>query len=430
MSTLEPNRGQINGLPANPRSISEEKFEKLKHNIKDYPEMLKYRSLMVFPVDNKYVIIGGNMRYEAMKQLGYNDVPCIVLPKTTTVEQLKAYVILDNNEFGKWDWDMLANEWDEVNLQEWGIDPVTDWTDKNGGNEGPETTDEDNFDEQTEEIQTICKFGDIWKLGQHILMCGDSTDTPSVAILMGDDKADMLLTDPPYNVAVKNSQGMTIINDNMNSQMFCQFLTKAFAAASAVMTNGCPFYVWFASKEHINFEEALMRNRLIVRQELVWNKNQFILGRSHYQWKHEPCLYGWKGNSCKYFTDRRNETSVIDDVDQIKIDKMKKEDMRVLLHKIYDDSTPVTVINENKPNADSEHPTMKPVRLFGRIISNSSRKGDIVLDTFGGSGTTIIACEQLERKSRIMELDPHYCDVIIARWQKFTGKTAERLPYK
>ena len=220
---------------------------------------------------------------------------------------------------------------------------------------------------------------------------------------------------------------MTIKNDNIASDKFGEFLTKAFTAAKSVLAPGCPFYIWFASCEHINFEQALNKVGLKVRQELIWNKNAFTLGRSHYQWKHEPCLYGWQGDTCRYFIDLRNLSTVIQDEDELNIDKMTKGEMKALLHKIYEEKIPVTVINEAKPLQDADHPTMKPVRLFGYQIGNSSKPGDIVLDTFGGSGTTIIACEQLCRKCYMMELDPHYCDVIIARWEKLTGNKATNI---
>ena len=286
---------------------------------------------------------------------------------------------------------------------------------------------EDDFDEEKEQVETICQPGDLWQLGNHRLMCGDSTKKEDVAKLMQGELAHLWLTDPPYNVAVQNSQGMTIANDNMASDEFRKFLRSAFDAASQVLVKGCPFYIWFASKEHINFEGALNDNGLMVRQELVWNKNHFILGRAHYQWKHEPCLYGWKGDSCRYFIDKRNRASVIQDEQEINIDKMKAAEMRELLHKIYEQRTPVSVIDCMKPTKDEDHPTMKPVRLFGYQVSNSSQPGDIVLDTFGGSGTTIVCCEQLHRKARLMELDPHYCDVIIARWEKLTGGKAIKI---
>lgn len=228
-------------------------------------------------------------------------------------------------------------------------------------------------------------------------------------------------------MAVKNTQGMTIQNDDMDSASFRTFLVGAFRAANSVMGDGCPFYVWLSSSEYTNFEGALNDVGLRVKQQLIWNKNHFTLGRAHYQWKHEPCLYGWKGDVCRYFIDFRNRATVIEDEKEINIDRMKASEMRELLRRIYEQKVPTTVICENKPSIDSDHPTMKPVRLFGYQITNSSMPGDIVLDTFGGSGTTIVACEQLKRKARLMELDPHYCDVIIARWEKLTGNKAEKV---
>jgi site-specific DNA-methyltransferase (adenine-specific) len=286
---------------------------------------------------------------------------------------------------------------------------------------------EDDFDPDAEPVPTTCKAGDIWQLGNHRLMCGDSTKHEDVAKLMNGELAHLWLTDPPYNVAIENSQGMTIQNDSMASDDFRKFLIGAFDAANSVMAKGCPFYIWFATREHMNFEGALNDVGLQVRQELIWNKNSIVLGRSHYQWKHEPCLYGWKGDSCRYFIDRRDRATVIEDEEEIDIDKMKKDEMKELLHKIYDSKIPTTVINCPKPTKDADHPTMKPVRLFGYLMRNSSRQHDIILDTFGGSGTTIVAAEQLDRKARLMELDPHYCDVIIARWEKLTGQKAIKL---
>lgn len=285
---------------------------------------------------------------------------------------------------------------------------------------------EDDFDPD-QHYEPMSKTGDVFQLGDHRLMCGDSTKAEDVAKLMQGEQAVLWLTDPPYNVAIQNSQGMTIANDNMASHEFRQFLRDAFAAANTVLVNGCPFYIWFASKEHINFEGALNDNGLKVRQELVWNKNRFILGRAHYHWKHEPCLYGWKGDSCRYFIDVRTRSTVYSDEEEIDIDKMKKADMRKLLHDILDNKNPTTVINCMTPTKDADPPTMKPVRLFGYQIANSSRPGDIILDTFGGSGTTIVAAEQLSRKARLIELDPHYCDVIIARWEKLTGQKAQKI---
>ena len=303
-----------------------------------------------------------------------------------------------------------------------------DWNHGEAEDEYDLKVEDDEFNEEEEYIEPRTKAGDIWQLGEHRLICGDSCSKETIVKLMDGVQARLWLTDPPYNVDVKNSQGMKIANDNMESQLFGKFLRDAFSAAEAVLEPGGSFYVWFASKEHINFESALNACGLHVRQNLVWNKHAFILGRSDYQYKHEPCLYGWKGGAAHYFTESRNRTSVIDlaqSLTEKDIEKMKKEDMAVMLKAIL--ALPTSVINANKPNKNTDHPTMKPLELFGELMKNSSVKGDPVLDTFGGSGTTLICAEQLKRKCYMVELDPHYCDVIIARWEKLTGKEAVKL---
>lgn len=417
LSEIKPN-------PDNPRIIRDEHFAKLKKSIQEFPQMMEKRPIVV---DENNMILGGNMRFRALQDIygKDGDIPdnWITIAKDWTDEQKREFVIKDNVAFGEWDWTALANEWNAADLNDWAVDlpegfgiPIAE----------PEAKDDD-FDENEDPVETICKPGEMWKLGEHRLLCGDSTKPEDVEKLMMGELADLWITDPPYNVAVQNSQNMTILNDNMKSDEFRSFLRDAFFAANKVLTKGCPFYIWFASKEHINFEGALNDNGLIVRQELIWNKNHFILGRAHYQWKHEPCLYGWKGDSCRFFIDSRNQASVYSDEMDINISKMKKPELQKLLHDILQGDTPTTVLDYMKPNKDTEHPTMKPVRLFGYQISNSSKAGDVVLDTFGGSGTTIIACEQLYRKARLIELDPHYCDVIIARWEKFTAKKAVKI---
>ena len=236
----------------------------------------------------------------------------------------------------------------------------------------------------------------------------------------------MVVTDPPYNVAIENSQGMKIKNDNMASNQFLEFLTEAFENLNAALKKGGAFYIWFASREHINFETALKENDLEVRQELIWNKSSLVLSRQDYQWKHEPCLYGWKDGEAHYFIDDRRQTTVIEDK-KPELNKMKKEEMRELLEKIFSDKISTTIINEEKPNVNDLHPTMKPIKLLARQIKNSSRMGEKVLDLFGGSGSTLIACEQLNRKCYMMEYDPVYVDVIIERWENFTGREAEKI---
>lgn len=203
----------------------------------------------------------------------------------------------------------------------------------------------------------------------------------------------LLLTDPPYNVDYqgKTKDKLNISNDNMDSDHFQEFLFKAFENAHRHMENGAGFYVWYASREVVNFTKALERAQFEIKQELIWNKNSMVLGRQDYQWKHEPCLYGWKGGSAHYFTSERTHTTVMD---------------------------------FNRPSSNTEHPTMKPVELMCYQIKNSTRKGEKVLDLFGGSGSTLIACEKLHRQCRMMEIDPKYVDVIIERWETLTGEKA------
>ena len=376
-------------------------------------------------IDKDNRLVGGNKAQKGFKAAGKKKVIIVDSDADTLVAVRRKDVSLDSAEGRKMAYlDNLTTQvnltWDQTELEAVQADvegfDIEDYGIDLGFQTGdPDEADkvtEDDFDEEKEPVETICKPGDLWQLGNHRLMCGDSTKKEDVAKLMQGELAHLWLTDPPYNVAVKNSQGMTIANDNMASDEFRIFLRNAFAAAYPVLDKGCPFYIWFASKEHINFEGALNDVGLQVRQELIWNKNHFILGRAHYQWKHEPCLYGWKGDSCRYFIDVRNRASVIEDDTEIDI---------------LDNRTPTTVINCMKPNKDEDHPTMKPVRLFGFQMANSSRPGDIILDSFGGSGTTIVAAEQLGRKARLMEYDPHYSDVIIARWEKLTGGKAVKI---
>ena len=206
LNLLELNVGQIEGLPGNPRKISAEKLELLKKDIQDYPELLEMRGLIVYPHNEKFVLIGGNMRYRAMLELGYDTAPCIVVSKDASVEKLKAYTILDNAPFGEWDWEALSNDWDEASLIDWGL-TMPEFEIE----ETKESAEDDDFDEAKNVIETRCQTGDLWLLGEHRLLCGDSTKKNDVARLMDGERASLWITDPPYNVAVSNSKGMTFV---------------------------------------------------------------------------------------------------------------------------------------------------------------------------------------------------------------------------
>lgn len=343
-------------------------------------------------------IVGGHQRLKVLKDLGYDEVDVSVVDLSE--ENEKALNVALNKISGEWDFALLKDLLEEldassidVELTGFDIDEMENLMTQFQVEEEREV-DEDDFDiEEAIPGEPISKRGDIWKLGRHRLMCGDSTDINDVEKLMGGIKADLFLTDPPYNVNYegKAKDKLKIKNDSMDEESFRQFLRDAFFAADTVMREGAVFYIWHADSEGYNFRGACIDVGWQVRQCLIWNKSSMVIGRQDYQWKHEPCLYGWKSGASHFWAGDRKQ---------------------------------VTVLDFNKPQRNGEHPTMKPVSLFDYQIKNNTRKGDIVLDLFGGSGTTIIACEQNGRIGYSMELDEKYCDVIIKRWEEFTGKKA------
>lgn len=413
LSCLELNEGQIVGIPKNPRYLKGEEHDKLKKSLKDSPELLQYKPLMVYAAEGgKFVVICGNMRLRICQELhnegveGFDALPCFVLNKDVSIAKIKEYAIKDNVQAGNWDWDELANgDWEVDDLQDWGVDCsfLTDTEPVKEMSERKETED-DAYDEDEHEIEAKCKLGDIWQLGRHRLMCGDSTDASQVAKLLGGTNIQLYLTDPPYNVAYgydgaategHRKDGLVVLNDKMDNDKFEEFLTNAFNAANANMEKGASFYIFHSDGYSYWFRKALINTvDLELRENLIWVKNSMVLGRQDYQWRHEPCLYGWKkGASHNWFSDRKQ----------------------------------TTVMEFDRPTKSVEHPTMKPIPLFAYLIQNSSKEGWNVYDSFGGSGTTIMACEQLNRNGFSMELDPHYCDVIINRWETYTGKKAEKI---
>ena len=309
----------------------------------------------------------------------------------------KALNIALNKISGEWDDEKLAAIFRDLKFEDYAVS-VTGFDDNEladilAAAVSEETAYEDDFDAEEaldviEEPQT--SPGDVYLLGRHRLMCGDSTKTEDVAKLMNGNSASLLLTDPPYNVDYEGSAGK-IQNDNMEDEAFRAFLRDAFSAADEHMQPGAAFYIWHADSEAYNFHGACRDVGWNVRQRLVWNKNALVLGRQDYQWKHEPCIYGWKEGAA---------------------------------HRWYSDRKQTTVLEFNKPQRSEEHPTMKPVPLFAYQIKNNTQPGDAVLDLFGGSGTTLIACEQIGRTAYVMELDPHFCDVIVRRWEMLTGDKA------
>ena len=340
----------------------------------------------------KNIVVEGHGRLLAAKELGMETVPCLRLDDLTD-EQRRAYTLAHNQttDNSSFDLEILNSELADLDSMDLDFDLADFGFDMSFLEETNEAVDDDYEVVVPEEPRT--KPGDIWQLGRHRLICGDATDINDIESLMDGQKADLFLTDPPYNVAYegKTKDKLKISNDSMEDTAFREFLASAFETAKQNMKAGAAFYIWHADSEGYNFRGAIHDVGMTVRQCLIWVKNVMVMGRQDYQWKHEPCLYGWNnGGSHAWYSDRKQ----------------------------------TTVLNFDRPTRNKEHPTMKPVPLFAYLIENSSKQDDIILDTFAGSGTTIIACEQLGRSAYCSELDPKYCDVIVDRWEKFTGEKA------
>jgi len=365
----------IKSNPNNPRIIKDDKFKKLVQSIIDFPRMLEIRPIVV---NDEMVVLGGNMRLKACKEAGLKEIP-VIKASDLTPEQQREFIIKDNVGFGEWDWAMLANEWDSDELQDWGLD-IPDFETKQ-----LEAVEDDY--EIPDEIQTDIVIGDLFEIGEHRLLCGDSTQLITYEKLFESQMADLVITDPPYNVAYegKTKAKLTIKNDKQSNRDFYQFLYDFYSNLATFIKAGGVWYVWHADIEGANFRKAMADAGIQVRQCLVWIKNILVMGRQDYHWKHEPCLYGWKEGAA---------------------------------HGWYSDRKQTSVLEFERPSRNAEHPTMKPVPLFSYQIGNSSKQGDIVADPFGGSGTTMVACHQMKRKAYLIEFDPKYCQVIIDRMRK------------
>lgn len=395
----------------NAKIHGQEQIQKLKASIEEFG------FLTPCLIDRQNNVIAGHGRIMAAKELGMKTVPCVYI-EGLTEEQRRAYILADNRlgELGEWDMDIVSDELKA--LEEEGFDiSITGFEIDCTFLDQEPVNDLKTWDDIEESMkeEELSRSGDIWRLGDHRLMVGDSTKLEDVMRLMDGQEADLLETDPPYNVAVSNSNGDTIENDNMSQQAFERFLLSAFSNAEAALRNGGAFYVWHADSNGRVFRDALEDAGLQIRQNLIWVKNHFTLGRQDYQWMHEPCLYGWKSGAAHYFQSARNLPSVIKSID---LDNATKEELIQLFKEVEDNST---VLYADRPTKDDLHPTMKPVELVVKQIKNSSQEGDIVLDLFGGSGTTLIACDQLKRRCFMMEFDPKYADVIIRRFEEETG---------
>lgn len=373
----------------NSRTHSDEQVSQIAASIKEFG----WTNPILVDGDNG--IIAGHGRLLAASRLGMAKVPVIELSHLTKTQ--KAALVIADNKLALnsgWDTAMLSIELEELQDDGFNLD-LLGFDDKElAALLEPEVseglTDEDAIPDPPPEPKT--KLGDVYILGNHRLMCEDSCNIEAVEKLT-DGLVDILVTDPPYNVAYegKTKDALTIQNDSMGDEQFRQFLRDAFVAANAVMKQGAVFYIWHADSEGYNFRGACHDAGWKVRQCLIWAKDSMVMGRQDYHWKHEPCLYGWKDGAAHLWASDRKQT---------------------------------TIIECKRPKRNDIHPTMKPVELMEYQILNNTKGQDVVLDLFGGSGSTLIACEKLGRRARLMELDPKYCDVIVKRWEDFTGQTA------
>ena len=373
--------------PNNPRILKDDKFVKLTQSIKDFPQMLEIRPIVV---NDDMVVLGGNMRLKACKEAGLKEVPVIKV-NDLTEEQQREFIIKDNVGFGEWDWDLLANEWDTDLLEDWGLEldfnPVDD---KEG------LTDEDDAPEVTE--TPVSKVGDIWLLGEHRVMCGDSVSVKDVGLLMNGETADMCFTDPPYLMDFTggihadgsksfNAKHGEILNDKMSKQDGENFLDDINLTIKNNVSGA--FYITFYRLGIDGYFNSLERVGLKYRSLIIWNKGNHTLSNSDYMSMYEPIFYGWVND-----------------------------------HKFYGGNNGMDIWDIKRTKKNDLHPTMKPVELIEKALDGGSKKDDLVLDIFLGSGSTLIAAEKKGRKCYGMELDPKYVDVIVKRWQEYTGKVA------
>lgn len=427
--------------PRKPLTPEDPEYQDIKASIQG----LGYADPIVVNYDG--TIIKGHQRRTVMMDLGIEEADVVVLDIRDKAKEKMVNIAL-NKITGRWDLQILKDLLVDLDLEGYDFEVTgfhqDDLEDLIQDLDIPAEAQDDDFDpdEAKEEIQTpITNRGDIWKLGRHRLMCGDATSMEDTELLMAGNKLDLIITDPPYNVDYGakvgflegylgqdgTRQNSTIENDHMSAASFYEFLLAAFQSMNDAMRPGAGIYVFHAESTGSQFRSAYTDAGLKLAQCLIWEKNAFVLGRQDYQWRHEPILYGWKEGAAHYFINDRTQDTVLLE-DELDLQSMKKQELLALLENYirqYKDLT--TVHYENKPTRNDMHPTMKPIPLVGRLMNNSSKPGWLVGDFFSGSGTTIMAAEQLGRTAFGMELDERNCDVIVARWEAYTGQKAERL---
>ena len=401
-------------FPNNPRKSTEKQINVYKNLLE------RFGAVIPVVIDTENHVLSDYAKVEAAKILGVKEIDCILIDSLT--EQEKQAIRIGEIraiELGEWDYQKLFEELskisDEINLTGFSIDEIESLL-------PAEILDTNKIEEiDIPEVQEkyFTQAGDIYTLGRHRLMCGDSTNVDDVKKLVNNKTMDLMLTDPPYNVNYEGSDGAKIKNDNMTSSDFYKFLLAFYKNAYEVLRTGAGFYIFHADSETKAFRGALQEAGLKISQCLIWVKNQFVLSRQDYNWKHEPCLYGWKEGTAHYFIKDFTQDTILEGNYKNLEGYSKKELVDILKNLIGEHET---IIRENKPLKNYVHPTMKPIKLIARLIHNSSKKDWNILDLFGGSGSTLIAAEQLERNSFLMEYDPKYADVIVRRYASL-GRT-------
>ena len=376
--------GSIKPNPSNPRTIRDERFHKLVQSIKDFPEMLELRPIVT---DADRVVLGGNMRLKACKAAGLKTVPVVVADHLTE-SQRREFIVKDNVGFGDWDWGALANEWDAGELEAWGLEVPHGEQQLSEGLTDPDAVPD-------APAEPVTKLGDLIVLGRHTLVCGDSTDASAWDKLLAGRQIGMVWTDPPYGVSYvgKTKDALTIDNDDLDESALEELLRGSLSLAWAHTRPGGAWYIASTPAVPLLAFAIVMHSLKVWRQTLVWVKPSLVMSRSDYQGRFETFFYGWKEGAAHTWNSDRKQT---------------------------------TVLEFDRPKRSADHPTMKPVELVEYCIGNSSNPDDLIADPFGGSGTTLLAAERLGRSSALIELDPRYCDVIVRRWEEFTGQKAIR----
>jgi DNA modification methylase len=399
-SKIKPN-------PNNPRVIKDDAFKKLVKSIQEFPEMAEVREVVL---NKDHVILGGNMRFRAMKEAGWAEIPVRIVDWTE--DQQREFVIKDNVSGGEWDWEMLANEWDMEALEDWGLDLPDGFAHEDKEAEEDEAPELDT-------TTTTSEYGKIYQLGAHRLMCGDATKPEDVEKLMDGTKADMVFTDPPYGISYTGVAGSTkwnmIDNDDLRDQGLFQFIVDAFTNIHEHSKDNAGLYCWFSSKNNAEFTRGLNAANWDIKQELIWNKGMTLSG-ADYQYSHEPVLYCQKTRQKAKWSGGRDQKSIL----RQKRTDLTKLSKATLLNIFANMQKEATVWELDRDSVTTyQHPTQKPVTLGARAMNNSSDEGDLVLDLFAGSGSTLMAAEQTNRVCCTMELDPQYVDVIRKRYTKY-----------